>query len=173
LSFNPPQSIGPYVPPNIIIPDDWEEAQLILTDYFIKNAQATNAREIAQYQDASLNAAGENISSTVTGQLWFTPGDPNKFRYGSRTVIDFGALPNAGTTSVAHGINVTANTVFTRIYGTATDPSTSFIPLPFVDTAGNNIEINVDATNVNVITTADYTGYTTSYVVLEWVENVV
>lgn len=172
MSFNPPESVGPYVPPNIIIPDEWKEAQLILTDYFIKNAEATNAREIAHYQDAALNAAGENISETVTGQTWFTPGDPNKFRYGSRTVVNFGTLPNAGTTSVAHGINITGNTVFTRIYGTATDPSTAFIPLPFVDTGGSHVELNVDATNVNIVTTADYTGYTTAYVVLEWVENV-
>ena len=172
MSFNPPDSVGPYVPPNIIIPDDWEEARLILTDYFIKNAEATNAREIAQYQDASLNAAGDNISETVNGQAWFVPGDPNKFRYGSRTVVDVGPLPNAATKSVAHGINVTGNTVFTRIYGTANQPSTNFIPLPFVDTGGSHIEVNVDGTNVNIITTADYTAYTTAYIVLEWVENV-
>jgi hypothetical protein len=170
-TFEPTESVGPFIPPNIIIPRDWGEAQLILTDYLLKIAEAINAREIATYQDATLSS-GVNVSETVNGQAWFTPGDVNKYRYGSRTVVNFGTLPNNTTTSVAHGITVSSNTVFTRIYGVATDPSTSFIPLPFVDTAGNHVELNVDATNVNIVTTADYTGYTTAYVVLEYIESV-
>ena len=171
MNFLPDDSVGPYLPPNIDIPDSWEDAKPVLIDYLIRAAHALNAREIATYQDANVTG-GSNISETVTGQAWFTAGDANKFRYGSRTVIDFGALPNTATKSTAHGINVTANTRFTRIYGVANDPSTSFIPLPFVDTAGNSIELNVDATNVNVITPADYTAYTDTYIVLEYVENV-
>jgi hypothetical protein len=171
-NFDPPETQGPYVPPNIIIPEDWTQARLILTDYLIKTAEAVNAREIAQFQDVSLDSGGVNISDTITGQTWFTPGDPNKFRYGSRTVVNFGTLPNAGTTSVAHGIVTTSNTVFTRIYGVATDPGTGYVPIPYADTGGNHIELNVDTTNVNIVTTVDWTAYTTCYVVLEWVENV-
>ena len=171
MNSGPSESIGSYLPPNIIVPENWEAARLILTDYLIRAAEAINSREIAQYQDASISG-GENRSETITGQAWFVSGDANKFRYGSRTVIDVGALPNNGTISFQHGINITPTTVFTRIYGTANDPSTSFIPLPFVDTAGNDIEVNVDSTNVNIITIGDYTAYTTSYVVLEWVEGI-
>lgn len=172
MSFQPEQALTSYVPPNLIIPEDWVEARLIMTDYLIRMAEAVNAREIAQYQDVSLDGAGNNISTTSNGQAFFTVGDPNKFRYGTRTVVNVGALPNTATKSVAHGINVTANTVFTRIYGTANDPSTSFIPLPFVDAGLSHIELNVDATNVNIVTLADYTAYTTAYVVLEWIESV-
>lgn len=169
MNFQPRDSIGSFIPPNIIVPDSWEEARLILTDYILKMAEAINSREIAQYQDATVEG-GSNRSETVTGQAWFVPGNANLFRYGSRTVINCGTLPDNGTITVPHGIDVTANTIFTRIYGTANDPSTSFIPIPFVDTAGNHIEVNVDATDVNIVTTADYTAYTTTYVVLEWVE---
>jgi len=170
-SFEPPETQGPYVPPNIIIPENWEQARLILTDYLIKTAEAVNAREIAQYQDANVTG-GVNISDTITGQTWFTPGDPNKFRYGSRTVVVMGTLPNAGTITVAHGIPVTANTVFTYIGGAATDPGTGSIPLPFVDTGGAHIEVNVTATDINIVTTVDWTAYTIAYVVLEWIESV-
>lgn len=172
MSFEPTESQANFLPPNIIIPDDWTEAKLILTDYLIRAAEAINARELAQYQDASLNAAGQNISDTVTGQTWFTPGDANKFRYGSRTVIDFGALPNAATKSIAHGISVTNNTIFTYIGGAASIPGTTYIPLPYADTGGSNVEINVDATNVNIITGVDFSAYTQAYVVLEWIESV-
>ena len=170
MSFQPTETQSAYVSPQVFIPNDWKDAQLMLTDYLQKVADAVNVREIAQYQDATLSS-GVNISETATGQAYFTPGDPNKFRYGSRTVVNFGALPNTGTTSVAHGITITANTRFTRIYGVANDPSTSFIPLPFIDTAGNSVELNVDATNVNIITPSDYTAYTVTYVVLEYVED--
>ncbi len=89
-----------------------------------------------------------------------------------RTVINFGALPNAATKSVPHNITCTAATSFTRIYGAATDPSTSYIPLPFVSATdvAHNIEVNVDTTNVNVVTGANYSAYTTTYIVLEYLQ---
>lgn len=170
MTFKPEKSQAAFLPPNLIIPEGWTDARLTLTDYLIKTAEAINAREIAQYQDANVSG-GENQSETVTGQAFYTVGDATKFRYGSRTVVVMGALPNTGTLNVPHGITVSANTVFTRIYGVANDPGTSAIPLPFVDTAGNSVELNVDATNVNIVTPSDYTSYTDCFVVLEWIES--
>lgn len=181
-SFGPSEGIGSYVPPNIIIPEDWVEARLILTDYLLKAAEAINAREIAQYQDATLDASNDNISETVTGQAWFVAGDPNRFRYGSRTVVNItaglqdysGALT---TQQVRHGIATTENTRFTRIYGVATDPgastTTQAIPIPYLDVDGlaSGIELWVDATYVNLRYQADYSAFTSAYVVLEYVEN--
>jgi len=81
------------------------------------------------------------------------------------------SLPNTGTTSVPHGITIDANTSFTRIYGAASDPSTSFIPLPYASpTAANNIELDVDAVNVNITTGSDRTGYTICYIILEYIK---
>lgn len=167
MSFLPSNSEQSFVPNDLIIPDDWPEANIILTDYFRTVVDALNDKEIAQYNTVSL----------VTGQKWFTSGDANKIRYVYRKVIDFGALPNAATKSVAHGITTTQNTVWTRIYATATDPgassTTSALPIPFVDpgSLANAIKIDVDATNVNIKTAVDYTAYTTCYVVLEYIQN--
>ncbi|HUV84749.1 MAG TPA: hypothetical protein VMV86_03520 [Methanosarcinales archaeon] len=113
----------------------------------------------------------------VNGQVFFpnptlssTTSQSPTYRQVYRKVIDFGALPNAGTTSVAHGITTDAQFTFTRIYGCATDPSTTYIPLPYASpTAANNIEINADTTNVNITTGSDRTGFTTTYVVIEWI----
>lgn len=167
MSFLPSNSQQSYIPNDLIIPDEWDEANLILTDYFRNVVDALNDKEIGQYNTVEL----------VSGQKWFTPGDANVERYVYRKVIDFGALPNSATKSVAHGITTTQHTVFTRIYGTATDPGastiTSAIPIPYVDpgTLANGIQLDVDATNVNVTTAANYTAYTTCYIILEYIQN--
>lgn len=86
-------------------------------------------------------------------------------------VVDFGALPNTGTKSVPHNITVTGSTIWTRYYATATYPGSSGIPIPYASpTLANNIEINVDATNVNITTGSDRTAYTTTYVILEYLQ---
>ena len=169
MSNKPDNSIGSFLPPNIILPDSYKEAKLTLTDYLIKSAEAINAREIAQYMDVTLDS-GVNISSTVTGQTWYTDGDANKFRYGSRTVVKMGALLNNAAKSVAHGITVSANTVFTHIYGVANNPGTLSYPLP--NSGTNAVSVEVDGTNVIVTTTTDLTAFTDAFVVLEWVESV-
>lgn len=116
----------------------------------------------------------------VNGQAWFpnpaltsTTSQTPVLRQVFRKVINFGTLPNAGTTTVAHGIDINAAVAFsfTRIYGTATDPNTEFIPLPYASpTDADNIELSVDVTNVSITTGSDRTGFTTTYVVLEYIK---
>ncbi len=175
-------SLANYIPPNIIIPEDWERARETLTDFLISVAYAINTREISVYQNATLSGAGANISETLNGQAWFRTDNVNLFRYGTRTVVEIGALQDYSggitTQTVPHGIQTTANTRFTRIYGCATDPgassTSSAIPIPFVDVdaIANGIELSVDATNVNLRYGANYSTYTVAYVVLEWIEDV-
>lgn len=118
----------------------------------------------------------------LNSQNWF-PRDPNSisgtnqpfFRPVFRKTINFGGLPNASTKSVPHGLSPNSNWSFTRIYATASDTTAlDYIPIPFIDNtaASQNIEINVDATNVNIDTdTVDRTNFDTVYVVLEWIKN--
>lgn len=99
------------------------------------------------------------------------------YRQVFRMVVNFGVLPNTATKSVAHNIAVTSTAVgpftFTRIYGCATNSTqTSFIPLPYASTSAvaSNIELNADATNVNIITGSDRSAFTTCYVILEYIK---
>lgn len=120
-----------------------------------------------------------DLSEFVNGQIFFsnpaltslTSQSPTP-RQVFRKVFNFGALPNAATKSVAHGITIDANLSITRFYGAATDPSTSYIPIPFASTVAvaNNIELTMDATNINVITAANYSAYTTCYIVVEYLK---
>lgn len=108
----------------------------------------------------------------VNGQV-FSPSPTNPYGVQVfRKVISFGALPNAGTKTVAHGLTITSGFNFTRIYGCATDPSTSFIPLPYSSpTLNQNISLSVDTTNVTITTAIDYSGYTTTWVILEYLKS--
>lgn len=89
-----------------------------------------------------------------------------------RTVVTFGTLPNAGTLTSPHGIAIDNGFTFTRIYGAASNITTmKYIPLPYASpTLVNNIELDVNATSVTITTAIDYSAYTVSYVVLEYVK---
>jgi hypothetical protein len=120
------------------------------------------------------------LSEFVDGQLWFSNPALNSStpqsaqdRQDFRKVINFGPLPNTGTKSVPHGITCTPMTTFTRIYATASDTTGfNYIPLPYASpTTANNIELNVDATNVNIITGSNRSNFNICYVVLEYLQS--
>jgi hypothetical protein len=166
MSFTPASGFNNFVPNDLIIPSNAEEMNLVLTDYFRYLINALNTREVAIFDEQEI----------LTGQVWFNSSDRQKPRYGFRKVIDVGGLNDFTTTSpqnTAHGISINANFVLTNIYGTATDPNTNFIPLPYVDMsgAGANIQLSMDSTNVILDSNADYSAYTTAYVVLEYLKN--
>lgn len=134
-------------------------------------------------------------SEFLNGQRWFPDPTLNSTTAKSpiprqvyRLVVDFGALPNNSTKSVAHGLTIGSTWTCTRLYGAATDPSTSFIAIPYssgsvsidlsaitwddtsIIASTDNISLSIDATNVNITTTTDKTGYTSCYVVIEYIK---
>lgn len=149
--------------------DEFKELLIRLYQNISNIAVATNLKDSAFYN---------NTMEFVTGGQFFAnpaissaSAQTPTLRPVFRTVVNFGALPNAATKSVAHNITVNTAYTFTRIYGCATNPNTSFIPLPYASpTLNKNIEINADATFVNITTGIDRTAYTVTYVVLEYIK---
>ena len=103
-----------------------------------------------------------DLNEFVTGEVWFpNPAGTDNQQFAinravRRTVLYPGALPNAGTKTVAHHIACSTSTTITRFYGAATNPVSTFgyIPLPYssaVDVA-HNIELSADGTNVYITT---------------------
>jgi len=165
VSFEPSDSKQSFLPTTLILPDVTDEQQhnLILTDHLKKVNAAVNDKDIAQYVEQEI----------LNGQKFFIPNESGKFRDAFRKVVNFGTLPNTGATSIPHGITVDANTVFTRIYATATDPANfSYLPIPYASpTDADNIELSLDATSITITTGSDRTAYTTCYVILEYLKN--
>lgn len=144
-----------------------------LNQSFSDTNRAVNAKDTGVY----------DMTEFVNGQVYFPNPGLNALstqratqRQVFRKVFLIGALQNAATTTVAHGITVTANTSFTRIYGVANSVgmSMAYIPLPFVSVSGNiaagNIELYADDTNIYITTTGDGTSFTVNYVILEYLK---
>lgn len=179
----------------------WDQAQLEQVNV---NSQEFKRLLVRLYQNINQIAVVLNTKSTgayyeqefVTGDLFF-PNPANTLssllpvapveRQVSRKVVNFGALPAAGTKSVAHNLDIGPQWTFTKIYGCATNPTLfttpptpfgppplgmNYIPLPFVSVrdATGNIELSVDQVNVNITTAGtNYSNWTVTYVILEWI----
>lgn len=161
------ENLSTYVPVYDFLPDTWEEGRQALLDYLREIANGINVRDVGGYYK----------TETLTGQNFVPSISNDQQRAVFRKVIDIGGLIDfsvgaPATKSVAHGVSINANTHFTKIYGTATNPSTAFIPLPFVSSVsvGECIELSLDATNVNLISSFDYSGFTKAFVVLEYTQ---
>jgi len=118
-----------------------------------------------------------NLNEFMNSQLFFpsslsSDSTEPQFRQVYRLVINFGALPNAATKSVAHNLTIGSTWSFTRIYGASTKNDRSdFIPLPYASgTLNKNIELDITATNVVITTSINYSAYTTTYVIIEYLK---
>lgn len=117
------------------------------------------------------------LQEFCNGQAYFplvgSSQQTNQYRQVFRTTIDFGALPNATSIARPHNIDIRTSFRFTRIYGASSDPlNMAYIPLPYASSNGtDNIQVDVDVTNVTLTTTKNWSSYTTTYLVLEYVKN--
>lgn len=101
----------------------------------------------------------------INSQQYFDSTNTQKLKAVYRMVVDFGALPNTGTKSVAHNIpGWNSNFRLTQSYGAATDPiALQALPIP-----NDGILLSVDSTNVNVTTTSNRSAYTATTIVIEY-----
>ncbi len=113
----------------------------------------------------------------INGQVFPSPVTASASQEGLqvfRKVIKFGALPSSTTKVMPHGLTITTNFNFTRIYGCATDPNPAgqtYIPLPYASpVAANNIELKVDNTNVSVTAGSNRSAFTTTWIVIEYLK---
>lgn len=145
-----------FVPVYDVIPESWEESRTFLTERLKEITNAVNVREVGYYIDQE-GLAGKNFIPASTST--------QEFRDVFRKVIDFGALPPAGSKSVPHGITWTADTRFIFEMGTATQPSTNSFSFNY----SNLIKLNTDPTFVTVTVAADFSLYTECFIILEYI----
>lgn len=135
-----------------------------VTDAFKDVANSVNSKEGGLY----------DLQELSNSEQWFIIGDTQNFRFGYRMTVNFGALPNTGTKSVAHGIaNIDANFSITRLYASASDPvGFNYIPIPFASPVlANNISLSMDNTNVTIITGSNRSAFTICYVIIDYLRN--
>lgn len=164
------QQLEAYLPVYDVVPSKWEDARPFLVEQLKRIAIAVNIREIGWFLDEELLSGkafipgADNVAVGSTNQI---------FRQVLRKVINFGALPNAGTKSVAHGITFDSNLSLVFMGAYATDPvGLTALPIPYCDptTLANGIALTMDATHVNITTAANLSNYTRCYVTIEYLQ---
>lgn len=162
-----------FQPETYIFPEEFnDDFRIKLRQYLTDISIALNAKETSFYLEEE-TATGRNFIP-----LFGTDASQNQeYRPVYRTVVDFGALPNATSKSVAHGISTTQNYSIVHLYAAATDPGASTItegiPIPYASsTAADNIELTMDATNVTITTGVDRTSFTRCFVTIEYIQEV-
>lgn len=168
---------------NVVTTSVWDPATIpqnldpVLKELFIRMYQNLNL--MANVLNVKDTGFYTNQFETINGQQYFAnPANTSATNAKAiqrpvyRTTINFGALPNAATKSVAHNIPFTAAFSATRIYGAASDTTgLTYIPLPFASpTLNENIKLDVDAVNVNVTTGINRTNYNLCYIVVEYLK---
>lgn len=131
-----------------------------------------NLKDIGYYNTMEFNC-GQQYFPNPTLNTQTT--NRSVYRSVLRMTINFGALPNAGSKSVAHGIPVNSAYTFTRIYGAASDTTgMHYVPIPYTSNSGatNMIQIDVDSTDVTINTgTVNRSNFNVCYIVLEYIVN--
>lgn len=160
MTYQPTNTVAPFVDETVYFPTDYEQFLLKLTDTYRDTATCVNLREIGAYEQ----------QERVTGSTLFNATNIQRVRPVFRKVINFGALPNATSKSVAHGINVTSTFQFLKMYGVGNNPAATGATVYAVSIPNNESKIELTQTNVIVTTTANYSAFTVCAIVLEYVK---
>lgn len=156
MSFsNDPSALQNQLSISIELPEDQRELRNRLNDLYQKIASTANSKEGGLYVPLE----------KTNGQKYSDFSSPSVEKPVYRMVVSFGALPNTGAKSVAHGIvGWDSNFRLTRAYGAATDPiALEALPLP-----NNGILLSINSTNVTVTTTSNRAAYTATTIVVEY-----
>lgn len=101
---------------------------------------------------------------------WYVGNDPKIPQQLMRKVISFGALPNTATKSVAHELNgtnpINADWIVIPIAGRSFNPTNGRTAPIF----SPEFEVWIDYTNINIKTTINYSAFTTTEIVLLFIQ---
>lgn len=152
------------LPVSIEIPAG-EPLQDILSLIYKRLARAVNTKEGSLF----------DLYERGNFQQYYTVGQPFVYRNVYRMVFDMvdlngGSIAPGATVAFAHGI--TGITQTTDIYGSATNSTPRYLPLPYVSatTLTNQIEIYLTATQVVLVNGATQSALTSASIVAEYVK---
>jgi len=138
-------------------PQDPQALSVELSKAYIDIANVVNKRIIGIFSN----------SETITGENWVLDGASTK----QQTLREVFQFSQSG--SIAHGINLSQISGFTRIYGTFTD-GINWYPLPYVDVVDATNQVNIYVSGTDIVITSGAgspPSIVSGYCVLEWLSN--
>jgi len=142
------------------VPKEWEEAQNFLNWYLTQTTNFLNSKSIGVYS-TELIPSGK--------QLYLSSSNYDVLR----KTINFGAMPNATTKSVPHGLNVDSTFRLLNLYLAANDTTNKkYFCLQYYSISAGDIVLSMDATNVTVTTGSNYSTYNVTIIPIEFATGV-
>lgn len=112
-----------------------------------------------------LGAGGYSTEEAITNSTWVD----GKTIY--KKTISFGALPNATTKTVAHGISGISHIIDMKAVAWNSSGTTIVLPYAHPQSVQYQVSWHVDNTNINIITGDDKSGYSSCYVTLYYTKS--
>lgn len=155
-TFAPSNTNAVFLPTTIQYPKDPNELLIRLNKAYEDTATRLNVKQIGIF----------DLVEFLTGEQWFTTGNPQVKRQTFRIVFEF------SDASLVFNHGITGITLCTHIYGGFTD-GTIFYPLPYVDVVNvtNQVKVTVSATQVLIVKGATAPAITNGVVILEYLKN--
>lgn len=161
MTSNPVNSLSPYLQTSVWFPEEFEQFRIKFLELYRDISTNVNVRQIGTF----------DLQEFLTGEQWFTSGNPQRKRQTYRRVFEIGAIAAGATSTTAHGLS--GVTAFTHIYGTAITATPDNRPIPYssVTAVNQQIEIRTTATNLVILNGAAAPNITSAIVVLEFLKN--
>lgn len=166
MTFDPSNSLAPYLQTSVFFPDEFDEFRVKFLALYRDISSNVNVRQIGIF----------DFQEFLTGERWFTTGDPQKKRQTFRKVFEIGPFAAGSVNIIPHGI--TGIVEFTHIYGTAITGTAGIggfisLPLPYVNITGITACIGLEADPTNIYLALGATGHniTSAIIVLEYLKN--
>ena len=166
MTFDPANSLAPFLQTSVYFPDEFDEFRTKFLALYRDISNNVNVRQIGVF----------DLQDFLTGERWYTAGDPQKKRQTFRVVVTFGPQAAGSSLTIPHGI--TGIVSFTHIYGTGMTTQAGIggfisVPLPYVNvlSANNQVALEVDPTNVYLVFGPAGFNFSSGLVVIEYLKN--
>lgn len=160
MTSNPINSLSPYLQTSIWFPEEFDQFRIRFLELYRDISSTVNVRQIGTFE----------LQEFITGEQWFTLGNPQTKRQTYRKVYQIPA-PLVAVNTIAHNLGNITGFTFTHIYGTVNNQVTPlFAPIP--QGGANTSMIEVNGANIVVTLPAAYQGANFfAVVVLEYLKN--
>jgi hypothetical protein len=166
MTFSPSNSLAPFLQTSVFFPEEFDEFRVKFLALYRDISNNMNVRQIGVF----------DLEEFLTGERWFTAGDPQTKRQTFRITIQLGAYAAGTVQTIPHG--VTGIVAFTHIYGTVITTTAGIggfisLPLPYVNITAISACIGLEADPTNIYIALGTTGHSISSgtVVLEYLKN--
>lgn len=161
MTFNPANSIAPFLQTSIYFPDDFDEFRVTFLQQFRNLADITNVRQIGIF----------DLEEFLTGEQWFSPTTTQQKRQTFRKVFSFGAIAAGVTLSFAHNITGITSTTDYRANVVTVVPDFRIVPYTSATLVTDQIQMTVTSTNIVIINGATAPNITSGIAILEYLKN--